>query len=62
MAYAPAIWDNTSKQDIEILEKVQNRVLRIITNAPMFATNETIHRDLKVKYFNDFIIKLTKNF
>ena len=62
MAYAPAIWGNASKSNIEKLQKVQNRVLRIITNAPMFAENEIIHRDLKIEYFNDFIIKLTKNF
>ena len=62
MAYAPAIWGNASKTNIDKLQKVQNRVLRLITNAPIFATNEIIHRDLKVEYFNDYIIKLTKNF
>ena len=62
ITYAPAIWGNMHETHMKKLERVQNRVLRLITNAPRFTKNDVIRRDLNIETIKDYSIKLTKNF
>ena len=62
ITYAPAIWGNMDDKHMQTLQRVQNRVLRLITNAPQYTRNDVLHRDLEIEPIKDYSIKLTKNF
>ena len=42
------LWGSTSNSNIDILERFQSKVLRIITDAPWYVPNTVTRRDLKV--------------
>ena len=42
------MWGSASSSNKEILERFQSKVLRIVTDAPRYAPNVVIKRDLKV--------------
>jgi hypothetical protein len=45
--YGVQLWRSASNSNIEILERFQSKVLRIITDAPRYVPNAVIKRDLK---------------
>jgi len=47
-------------QRVEILQKFQNRSLRIIVYAPWYVTNDTLH--LNVSYIRDEIKRLSQRY
>jgi len=49
-------------QRIEMLQRFQNRYLRIIINAPWYVTNDVLYYDLKVPYVRDEIKKLSQRY
>jgi len=46
--YGVQLWGSVSNCNIEILERFQSKVLRIITDAPPYVPNVVIKRDYKV--------------
>jgi len=46
---------------MEIIQRFQNKYLRIIVNAPCCVTNDTLH-DLNVPYVRDEIKKLSRRY
>jgi hypothetical protein len=46
--YGVQLWGSASNSNIEILERFQSKVLRIITEAPRYVPNAMIKRNLKV--------------
>jgi len=42
-----------SNSNIEILERFQNKYLRIIVNVLWYVTNNILHHDLNVPYVRD---------
>ena len=49
-AYGIQLWGTASNSNLEILERFQSKVLRIITDAPWFIPNTVIKHDLQVEY------------
>ena len=47
-AYGIQLWDTASNSNLEILERFQSKVLRIITEAPWFIPNTVIKHDFQV--------------
>jgi len=47
-AYGIQLWGTASNSNLEILERFQSKVLRIITDAPWFIPNTVIKHDLQV--------------
>ena len=47
-AYGIQLWDTASNSNLEILERYQSKVLRIITDTPWFIPNTVIKHDLQV--------------
>lgn len=47
-SYGIQLWGTASHSNIEILQRFQNKTLRIITNAPWFVPNEQLHHDLRI--------------
>lgn len=48
VTYCIATWGAAAKVHIDKIQVIQNKILRIITKAPWFITNEQLHRDLNV--------------
>jgi hypothetical protein len=46
--YGIQLWGTTSNSDIEILERFQSKVLRLIVDAPWYVSNSVIRKDLQI--------------
>ena len=46
--YGLELYGNASSSNIEILQRAQSKILRIITGAPWFVRNDNIHKDLNI--------------
>jgi len=46
--YGIQLWGTATNSSIDILERVQSKVLRIITDAPWYVPNAVIKHDLQV--------------
>lgn len=56
--YGIQLWGCTNQNNMQIIQRFQNKVLRGIVNAPWYIRNEDLHRDLKV----DFVSTVIKKF
>ena len=45
--YGIALWGCASKSNISVIQRYQSKLLRTITNAPWYVTNQTLHSDLR---------------
>jgi hypothetical protein len=43
------------------MQRSQSKILRMITNAPWYVTNQTLHDDLKVPFIKDVIQEKSLN-
>ena len=54
-------WGCASKSNIAIMQRYQSKILRLITNAPWYVNNQTLHTDLQIPFvhtvFQDHIRK-----
>jgi hypothetical protein len=55
--YGIELWGCSKPSNTKILQTFQSKMLRSITNAPWFVSNQTLHEDLGVSFINDVIIK-----
>jgi hypothetical protein len=46
--YGIQLWGTTSNSNIEILERFQSKVLRLIVDAPWYVSNYVIRKDLRI--------------
>ena len=53
--YGLQLWGTASNSNIEIIQRFQSKVLRLIAKAPRCVTNEQLHRDLKLPTVRDEI-------
>lgn len=58
-SYAAPIWGIAAKANINILQRQQNLILRRITGAPWFLTNQCLHQDLNIPTVKETIQHLT---
>jgi len=56
------LWVTADNSNIEIIQRFQNKYLRIIVNAPWYVTNNTLHHDLNVPYVRDEIRKFSQRY
>ena len=42
------LYGNTSNSNIEVIQRVQNKILRVMTGAPWYIRNENIQNDLQI--------------
>lgn len=54
--YGIQFWGTASNSNIEIIQRFQSKMLRIITNAPWFVINEILHHDLAIPTVKDEIV------
>jgi hypothetical protein len=55
--YGIEIWGCASKSSQAILQKTRSKILRMITNAPWYVPNLTLHKDLKIPYVREVIFE-----
>lgn len=53
--YGAQLWGCTAKNNIDIIQRIQNQILRSIVNAPWYIRNIDLHRDLGVNMVVDEI-------
>ena len=58
--YGSEIWATTAISNLKPIEVMQNKILRRISNANWFITNEDIMKDLKVESVSTEIAKRSK--
>jgi hypothetical protein len=51
--YGIELWGCDSISNIEIIQRYQSKILRILTNAPWYVTNNTLHTDLHIPYVRE---------
>lgn len=62
MLYACPIWTNASQTNINKIQIMQNKFLRLATHAPWFISNDQLHRELHLPTINHHIAHLSNNF
>ena len=55
LTYGIQLWGCAKRSNKEIVQRSQNKFLRVICNAYMFTTNEDIHHDLEIPLIQDII-------
>jgi len=53
--YGIALWGCASKSNISVIQRYQSKLLRTITNAPWYVTNQTLHSDLHIPYVHSVL-------
>ena len=56
--YGVQLWGCAKSSNTQIIQRLQFRVLRTLTNAPWYVSNRTLHNDLQVPYVTDEIRRL----
>jgi hypothetical protein len=49
------LWGCASKTNIDIIQRLQSKILRAMTNAPWYVSNDTLHNDLGIPIISDVI-------
>ncbi|GBM84871.1 putative RNA-directed DNA polymerase from transposon BS [Araneus ventricosus] len=62
LMYAAQIWGLAAFSNRKKAQILQNKILRIIVNAPWYVRNSVIHNDLKIQTIDEFIKELSRNF
>lgn len=60
--YGIELWGTASESNVEILQRYQSKVLRLITNSPWFVNNNNIHTDLGVPKVKTEISRYSSNY
>jgi len=57
--YGIPLWGAAATSNINIIQRFQNGVLRKITGAPWYLTNQQLHEDLAVERIEQIVTKTT---
>jgi hypothetical protein len=60
--YASPVFVNCAKSHTKRLQVTQNKFLRMCLNASYYSHTTDLHKNAKIPYVHDFMIKLTDNF
>ncbi|KAL4091805.1 hypothetical protein QTP88_026434 [Uroleucon formosanum] len=60
--YGLQLWGNAKKTNINLIQTLQNKILRKITNSEPYISNLTLHNDLKIKTVHEEAVTYYKRF
>jgi hypothetical protein len=60
--YGIPLLGTASQSNIEILQTIQNKILRMATNAPRYVPNHVIHTDLQIPTIREEITRFSTNY
>jgi hypothetical protein len=55
--YGIELWGCSKPSNTKVLQRFQSKMLRSITKAPWFVSNQTLHADLGISFINEVINK-----
>jgi hypothetical protein len=58
--YGIELWGSASKTNIDIIQRLQSKILRSMTNAPWYGSNDALQNDLGIQITYD-VIKESSN-
>ena len=61
-SYGIQLWGTAAKTNIDILQRFQSKILRLIANAPRYVTNATLHQDLNIPTVQEEIQKFSTKY
>jgi len=53
--YGVELWGCATKSNIAVIQRYQSKLLRTITNAPWYVSNQTLHSDLHIPHVSNGI-------
>jgi hypothetical protein len=59
-SYGIQLWGCAKPSHTKIIQRLQSKILRSITNAPRFVSNRTLHSDLHIPFVDTEINRLSK--
>jgi len=62
MTYAAPIWSHAAKSHLQRLQTFQNRVLRMIQDAPWYIRGRQLHDECDIPTIREFLLAETKKF
>jgi hypothetical protein len=60
--YGIQLWGTTSSSNIEILERSQSKVLRLVADAPWYVSNSVIRNDLQIPTAKEEIRRFSSHY
>jgi hypothetical protein len=60
--YGIPLWGTASQSNIEILQRLQIKILRMVTNAPWYVPNHVLYTDLQMPIIREEITRLNSNY
>jgi len=57
--YGIKLWDCAKPSHTQIIQRLQSKILRSITNAPWYVSNFTLHNDLHIPFVTTEISRLS---
>ncbi|GFX28785.1 RNA-directed DNA polymerase from mobile element jockey [Trichonephila clavipes] len=61
ITYASPVWGAAAATHMKKIQVIQNKILRLITNAPWYVRNDVIHYDLHMEPISRYITNLARN-
>jgi flagellin-specific chaperone FliS len=61
MSYGSQLWGCASDSKIQVIQRLQNKVLKCIVQAPCYIRNSDLHRDLGIETVADIISRLASS-
>jgi hypothetical protein len=59
--YGIELWGCASKTNIDIIQRLQSKTLRAMTNAPWYLSNDTLNNDLGILIISDVLKNVVRN-
>ncbi|GFU77278.1 putative RNA-directed DNA polymerase from transposon X-element [Trichonephila clavipes] len=60
-AYGSPVWRAAAATHMKKIQVMQNKILRVMKNAPWYVRNDVIHNDLQMEPISNYITKLSRN-
>ncbi|GFT94468.1 RNA-directed DNA polymerase from mobile element jockey [Trichonephila clavipes] len=61
ITFGSPVWGAAAATHMKKIQVMQNKILRVMTNAPWYVRNDVIHNDLQMEPISNYITKLSRN-
>ena len=62
MSYGIQLWGCAKPSNTQIIQRIQQKTVRIVFNAPWYVSNKTLHQDSRIQFVEDEIIRTTNRY
>ncbi|GFX28825.1 RNA-directed DNA polymerase from mobile element jockey [Trichonephila clavipes] len=61
ITYGSPVWEAAAATHMKKIQVIQNKILHVMTNAPLYVRNDVIHNDLHLEPISNYITRLSRN-